>query len=288
MVLLYIGKGSGNMKLHFKTNDYLLTWNLLFAPSFSETVHKFKQRLYKMHKEHYMIIEKDKKEMLEDMKNFIPDDDTVYNYVFETNLFNNLKETAEKHRLELLKMWDSNKKEITTNLKEIIKFPILNDYNIVVLHPIMDTVLFHKGSTSIGWGYRKDLKNPILTLTNIMKYIVLNEIGNFDKKYKDIIDVVMELAIEDELYTRLTGESTFVKGDISLTYLKRQIYPYFLMYLGSSVEDYTDYMRRDGITFDIEKYPIEKDLAKLNLIEFVEYCIKNQYKILHINQLEIV
>ena len=108
------------------------------------------------------------------------------------------------------------------------------------------------------------------------------------KKYTDIIDVVMELAIEDELYTRLSGESTFVKGDISLTYLKRQIYPYFLMYLGSSVEDYTNYMRRDGITFDIEKYPIEKELAKLNLIEFIEYCIKNQYKILHINQLEIV
>ena len=89
----------------------------------------------------------------------------------------------------------------------------------------------------------------------------------------------------------LTGRvlpSTFLKGDISLTYLKRQIYPYFLMYLGSSLEDYTSYMMRDGISFDIEKYPIEKDLAKLNLIEFIEFCIKNQYKILHINQLEIV
>ena len=123
---------------------------------------------------------------------------------------------------------------------------------------------------------------------NTGKYIVLNEVGDFDKKYKDIIDVLLELAIEDELYTRLSGESTFLKGDISLTYLKRQIYPYFLMYLGSSVEDYTSYMMRDGITFDIEKYPIEKELARLNLIEFIDFCIKNQYKILHINQLEIV
>ena len=276
------------MKLHFKTNDYLLTWNLLFAPSFSEGIHKFKQKLYKKHKEHYMIIEKDKKEMLEDLKNFIPDDDTVYNYVFETPLFISLKEDTDKHRLELLKMWDLNKKEITNNMKDILKFTIQNDYNIIALHPIMDTVLYHKGCYSIGWGYRNDLKNPILTLINIMKYIVLNEVRKFDKKYKDIIDAVLELAIEDELYTRLTGESTFQKGDISLTYLKRQIYPYFLMYLGSSVEDYTSYMRRDGITFDIEKYPIEKDLAKLNLIEFIEFCIKNQYKILHINQLEIV
>ena len=276
------------MKLHFKTNDYLLTWNLLFAPSFSDPVHRFKQKLYKTHKEHYMAIEKDKIEMLEDMKNFIPDDDTLYNYVFETSLFTNLKKDAEKHRLELLKIWDLHKKEITKNLKDILKFTIQNDYNIVSLHPIMDTVLFHKGCNSIGWGKRKDFKNPELTLSSIMKYIVLNEIGTFDKKYKDIIDVVLELAIDDELYTRLTGESTFQKGDISLTYLKRQIYPYFLMYLGSSVEEYTDYMRRDGITFDIERYPVEKGLAKLNLIEFIEFCIKNQYKILHINQLEIV
>ena len=101
------------MRLHFKTNDYLLTWNLLYGPSFSQAVHTFKQKLYKQHKNQYTRIQKDKTEMLEDIKNFITDDETLYNYVFETELFNKLKQDTEKHRMALLKIWDQNKKAIS-------------------------------------------------------------------------------------------------------------------------------------------------------------------------------
>ena len=276
------------MRLHFKTNDYLLTWNMLYGASFSQSVHTFKQKLYKTHKNHYNNIGKDLKEMLEDIKNFIPDDDTIYNYVFDTELFTVVKENAEKHRLELLKMWDQNKKTLTNELKDILKFTLKEDYNIIALDPIMDSVLSSKKCNSMAWGRRNDLDDPIKTLIAIIKTIIINDLGDFEKKYKDIIDVILELAIDDELYTRLTGKSTYLTGDTSLTYLKRQIYPYFLMYLGCEQEDFPRYMMRDGITFDIDKYVVERDLKKLNLIEFIEFCIRNQFKIIRINQLEIL
>ena len=276
------------MRLHFKTNDYLLTWNLLYGASFSESVHTFKQKLYKSHRNYYNGIGKDLKEMLTDIKNFIPDDDTLYNYVFDTELFNKLKDDVDKHRLELVKIWDQNKKQLSDEIKEILKFTIKDDYNIIVLDPIMDSILFEKGCHTIGWGTRKDLKDPHRTITNIFKYILKNEIDDFEKKYIDIINAILELAIDNELYTRLSGKSNYLEGDNSLTYLKKQIYPYFLMYLGCSKEDFPRYMMRDGITFDIDKYEVEEELKKLNLFEFIEFCIRNQFRIVRINQLEIL
>jgi hypothetical protein len=275
------------MKLHFKISDYLLTWNLLYGTSFSEVVHNFKQKLYKTHRSQYKVSAKDKDEMLLDIKNFIPDDDLLYNFVFESDLFNKLKEDTEKHRLELLKIWDQYKKKVNQSLKEILKFPVKEDYTILVLHPIMDSVLTTKNSTNIGWGCRKDLRNPALTLTNMMYSIVTLEIGDFNEKYKDMIDVILELAIKNELYTQISGKSNYLEGDKTLTYLKRQIYPYWLMYLGCEKEDFPRYMMRDGIAFEIDRYLVEKDLKKMNLFEFIEFCIRNQKKIVRINNLEI-
>ena len=276
------------MRLHFKTNDYLLVWNLLFGASFSRPIHEFKQRLYKTHRRQYEIIQKDKREMLIDIKNFIPDNETLYNLVFETELFNRLKQDSEKHRLKLLKMWDLNKKELNKELKDILRFSLKEDYNVITLHPIMDTSLFERGCCSIGWGFRNDLKDQYKTLTEIIYFIVRNELGDYQKNYKDIVDVVLELAIKNELYTRLSGNSSYKSGDKSLVFLKSQIYPFFLMYLGCSMDDFTGYMRRDGITFDIDKYPVEESLKNLNLLEFIEFCIHNQKNIINIRQLEIL
>lgn len=274
------------MRLHFTTNDYLLTWNLLFGSSFSEAVHTFKQKLYITHRKQYNKISKDKEEMLLDIKNFIPDDDTLYNLVFETDLFLKLKNDTEKHRLELLKMWDQYKKSFNQDIKEILKFQLKEDYNIIVLHPIMDTVLIKKGCATLGWGNRTDLKNPILTLTNIIYNIIKIELGDFDKKYKEFVDVVLELAIS-EIYTRISGTSTYLQGDKTLVFLKKQIYPYWLMYLGCEKEDFPRYMMRDGIVFEIDRYITNKNLSKLNLIDFIKFCIDNQKSIIRINQLEI-
>lgn len=276
------------MRLHFKTNDYLLTWNLLYGASFSESVHQFKTKQYKEHKKLYNDIAKDKDEMLRDIKNFIPDDDTLYNYVFETHLFNRLKNDTEKHRNKLLEIWDKNKRVLNKELKNILKYSLKDDYTIIVLHPIMDSVLVSKDMTTLGWGNKKDLKNPILTLCNIIYTIVENEMGEFNKKYKDIVDVCLELAIKNELYVRLSGKSTYLDTKSEHVYLKRQIYPYFLMYLGYEKDDFPRFMRRDGITFEIDGYLLDNDLTKLNLIEFIKFCIENQRKIIRISQIEIL
>lgn len=288
MIYWYLEKVVIRMRLHFRTNDYLLTWNLLYGSSFSEVVHTFKQKLYLTHRKQYTFIGKDKDEMLTDIKNFIPDDDTLYNLVFESNLFAKLKEDTEKHRLELLKMWDQYKKEINTEIKDIIKFPLKDDYNVIVLHPIMDSVLTMKESNNIGWGTRNDLKNPILTLVNIIYNIVKNELKNFEKGYKEIVDVILELAIKNELYTRISNKSSYLEGDKHLTFLKSQIYPYWLMYLGCEKEDFPRYMMRDRITFEIDRYVVDQNLKKMNLSEFIEFCINNQKRIVRINNLEII
>lgn len=276
------------MRLHFATNDYLLTWNLLFGSSFSEAVHTFKQRLYKTYRNQYNNLSKDKGEMLQDIKNFIPDNDTLYNLVFETDIFSKLRDEAEKHRLELLKIWDQYKKKIDQDLKEILKFPLKEEYHVLVFPPIMDSALTVKGCNTIGWGNRKDLDNPELTLTNIIYYIIRSEIGDFGKNYKEFVDVILELAIQNELYTRTSGKSSYLQGDKTLTFLKRQIYPYWLMYLGCEKEDFPRYMMRDGIPFEIDRYVVDQRLKKMNLLDFIEFCIHNQKRIVRINQLEII
>lgn len=276
------------MRLHFATNDYLLTWNLLFGSSFSEPVHNFKQKLYKTYRNKYNNLSKDKTEMLQDIKNFIPDDDTLYNLVFATDIFSKLRDDAEKHRLKLLKIWDQHNKKVDQNLKEILKFSLKEDYNVIVFPPIMDSALVIKQSNTIGWGNRSDLNDPELTLTNIIYYIIKSEIGDFGKNYKEFVDVILELAIQNELYTRISGTSSYLKGDKTLSFLKRQIYPYWLMYLGCEKEDFPRYMMRDGIPFEIDRYAVDKTLKKMNLLDFIEFCIHNQKRIVRINQLEII
>ena len=276
------------MRLNFLTNDYLLTWNLLFGASFSQPVHTFKQKLYLTHKKKYNYLTKDKDEMLVDIENFIPDDDTLYNLVFESSIFTKLKEDTEKYRLKLLKAWDQYNKQINKDIKEILKFSLKDNYNVVVLNPVMDTVLTLKGCSNIAWGMRNDIDDFLLTLTNIIYCIVKNEISGYDKNYKEIVEVVLELAIKNELYTRISNTSTYLKGNQSLTFLKRQIYPYWLMYLGCEKEDFPRYMMRDGIVFEIDRYVVDKNMKNMDLLEFIKFCINNQKRIIRINNLEIL
>lgn len=276
------------MKINFQTNDYLLIWNLLYGASISPKIHAFKQKLWTTYKKQYNGGIKDKEEMLHDIKNYIPDDDTLYNLVLENDVFLPIKEETEKHRIELLKTWDENKKEINKNLKEILRFSMKDNYNVLVLHPNMDTLLTSNITTNIGWGFKKDLNDKIMTLINIIYTLVKMEIKGFEKEYKEIVQAVLELAIYNELYTRIRGKSNHLAGDKTLSFLKRQIYPYWLMYLGCDKEDMTHYMMRDQIAFDIDDYTIEKGLKKIDLLEFIKFCIKNQKYIVRINNLEII
>ena len=63
----------------------------------------------------------------------------------------------------------------------------------------------------------------------------------------------------------------------------------FLMYLGIDRDDLTTYMRRDGIVFDATNYTNEIQLRKIDLKQFISFCIKNQKNMIKVdNQEEIV
>ena len=49
-----------------------------------------------------------------------------------------------------------------------------------------------------------------------------------------------------------------------------------------------DYMNRDKIGFDAFKYTYERQLKKLDLYDFIDFCIRNQNYILKIDELEII
>ena len=48
------------------------------------------------------------------------------------------------------------------------------------------------------------------------------------------------------------------------------------MYLGIPQEEFPQYMMRDKIVFDERKYAYEKELKKMNIEEFIDFCIRNQ------------
>ena len=48
------------------------------------------------------------------------------------------------------------------------------------------------------------------------------------------------------------------------------------MYLGIPKEEFPTYMMRDKIVFEADKYIYEPELKKMNIEEFIEFCIRNQ------------
>ena len=125
-------------------------------------------------------------------------------------------------------------------------------------------------------------------LVELIFQILKKEFIDYKVEYKEIVEAVLELAILNELPTRLTGRSYYLTGEATLNYLKRQIYPYWLMYLGADKEEMMNFMMRDKIAFDVDKYPYEKELKKKNILQFIDFCIRNQKYIVKIHELEII
>ena len=85
-------------------------------------------------------MEKENIEILKYNDDFIPDDDTIYSLVFESEIFEKVKKETEKHRRFLMKNWDKYKKEINSSLKELLRFDIDNTYHLLVIHPQLNTI----------------------------------------------------------------------------------------------------------------------------------------------------
>ena len=277
------------MNIEFMTNDYLLAWYLLFKPSFSEDVQKLKVKLYQNYGKQYMCLEKENLEILKYNHDFIPDDDTIYNMIFESDVFKQIKRETEKHRQFLMKSWDSYQKKIKSNLKEILRFNIKDKYNILVIHPKLDTVEYMRTNPkkNISWGKSDDKDDSVKTIMRVVYTLVKYEIGSFQKDNREIVSSIIDLSITNELQTRLAGTSKFNEGFKNLRLLKSQLYPYFLMYLGADREELVSYMMRDQMPFEIDRYPIEKELRNVDLFGFIDFCCKNQKYIIRLNNLDM-
>ena len=279
------------MNLKFVVNDYVLIWNLLFQASINERVHKLKQKLWINYKKEYNNTYRDKELILKDAKNFIPNDDTIYNIVLETKEYEKIKKDTEKYRNEVLKIWDNNKKEATKILKAITRLE-LKPYQILVVSEQLDiidtTTVKDAKINTVVLGKKVTSDTTIKLLVELVFQILKQELKEYKVEYKEIVDAAIELAVLNEFPTRLTGRSHYLTGDPTLNFLKRQIYPYWLMYLGADKEDMLSFMMRDKIAFDGDKYAYEKELKKKDLVEFIDFCIRNQKYIVKINELEII
>lgn len=278
------------MNIEFLTNDYLLAWNLLFKPSFCEEVQSLKEKLWQNYPKQYMKMEKENIEILKYSDDFIPDDDTIYTYIFETEIFKELKKQTDKHRRFLMKYWDEHQKQINKELKNIIRIPIKDTYHILVIHPSLDTVEFMgtNPKRNIAWGKINDKEDGLRALMRIIYTLVKYEIGSHQRENKEIVSAIIDLAITNELHTKLTNISKYSEGFKNLRLLKRQLYPYWLMYLGADREELVSYMMRDQIPFDFEKYPIEKELKKVDLYGFIDFCCKNQKYIIRLDKIDLM
>ena len=279
------------MNLKFVVNDYVLIWNLLFQASINERVHKLKQKLWINYKKEYNNTYRDKDLILKDTKNFIPNDDTIYNIVLETKEYEKIKRDTEKYRNEVLKIWDNNKKEATKIIKAITRLD-LKPYQILVVSEQLDiidtTTVKDAKINTVVLGKKVTSDTSMKLLVELVFQILKHEFKEYKAEYKEIVDAVVELAVLNEFPTRLTGRSHYLTGDPTLNYLKRQIYPYWLMYLGADKEDMLSFMMRDKIAFDVDKYAYEKELKKKDLLEFIDFCIRNQKYIVKINEIEII
>ena len=279
------------MNLNFVLNDYVLIWNLLFRASISSNIQDFKQKLWKNYRHSYNDLYKEEEYILKDPKNYIPDDDAIFDMVKASEMYQEIRNETEKYRLELLHTWDTLKKDLSKELKNIIRFDI-KLYHVLVVDKKLDIIGMSipksKRVNTITWGNRSDSNDYTLAIINIIEHILRKELVNYQVEYKDIVDAIIELAIDNELTSRVLKKSVYLRGDNSLKYLKKQLYPYFLMYLGYSKEEILNRMMEDKIIFELDKYTYERGLATVDLKTFIDFCIKNQKHILKISELEII
>ena len=264
------------MKLDIIVNKYLLIWHLLYQSSVSDEIHNFKQELWSKYKKEYSLIHKDKEEILLSLEDFIPNDDLIYNLFEQSPLYKKIKFETNKYRNNILEIWDLNRKKYVKELNSILKFDLKDIYKICVVHPNLDVVETDFKSNIITIGKKIITRDNDNFLTYLIYKIVKHEISRLKTEESDILDVVVELAITNELYTRVSKESKYKIGKKDLRELKEKIYPYWLMYLGVPSSDFDKYMIRYNIFFDKNRYNYEKILKTIDLYSFIAFLIKNK------------
>ena len=273
------------MNLEINVNDYLLAWYLLYGASLSKEIDKFKRTLYTKYKKEYNFCYKDRSEIIKYGKDFIPDNDILYNAVLESGLFKSLKKETVRHKNNIEKMWDSNKEEINKYINDVLRMPFPSVINVYIIHPRLEINEYVRESKSLVWGSEKDKYDVITLILSVITRGILIESVDY-KNNREIVDSILELSIVNEIGKRISKNLTYELGDPVLKLIKRQIYPFWLMYLGfNDKEKILNKMIEDRIGFDLDKYPLDKNMKKLNIKSFTEYCIKNSRNILKLNNI---
>ena len=262
------------MNAKFIVNDYVLIWNLLFQASISEEIYNLKQKLWDTYRKEYNSTYIDKENIIKDLKNFIPNNDTIYNIILGKDEYALIKKSTEKHRLEVMEVWDKQKK-ITTNLYKNIFRKEIPDYHILVVSKELN-VIEHVLTNSVVLGKELDEKNPLKILLQINLIIFMNNIKKYKEEEVPFKKAIVELAVLNEYATNLSNKSCYLSGSPELLNLKRWLYPYWLMYLGIPKEEFYNYMMRDKIVFDADKYAYEKTQMALHDTDVHDFCIRNQ------------
>ena len=274
------------MNLEIMVNDYLLAWYILYGASLSKEIDRFKKNLFTKYKKEYNFCYKDRSEIIKYGKDFIPDNDILYNAVLTSSLFKSLKKETVKHRNNIEKMWEGNSKEINTHINNIIRFPFPKIVNVYIIHPRFEITEYVRDLKSLVWGSEKDKYDVLTVFLSLITKGLLLESDNSFKDNKEILNSIVELSVVNEIGKSLSKNYNYDLGNPVLKIIKRQIYPYWLMYLGYiDKEKLLNKMIDDRIGFDIEKYPLDRSLRKMNLKVFTEYCVKNSRNILKLNNI---
>ena len=278
------------MDVKFVVNDYVLIWNLLFQASISESIYQLKQKLWVNYKDEYNNTYRDKNAILKDPKNFIPNDDTIYNIVLETKDYISLKREAEKYRMTLMKLWDSNKKKIERLVKRVLKIN-LKHYTFLVVNEELNVIDISAHDQEDGYiivGEKIDKKDPQKTIIKIILELVKHEVRNKETKNIEIRKALIDLAVLNEFATDIYGRSCYISGDPSRNQLIRHLYPYWLMYLGVPKDEFETFMSRDKIPFNKDQYAYEKELKKMSLGDMIDFCIRNSKYIIRTEKVELI
>ena len=262
------------MNTDFIVNDYILIWDLLFGASISEPIYELKQKMWDIYRKEYNEIFQDKNQILKDYKNFIPNNDTLYNIVMENKIYEKLRKEVEKYRIEIMNIWNKNKKQ-TDNLIHNILRKDFSKCTFFVVNKELNVVDYVSEDKMII-GREINIKQEHSILVDIMMQLAKHQIKRYKEEYDIFKKTILELAVLNEYATRLTGKSCYQSGNPMYYSLKRWLYPYWLMYLGVKKEDFFSYMMRDKIEFDANKYAYEKELQKMDIEEFIDFCIRNR------------
>lgn len=268
------------MKMDIKINKYLLIWNLLYQSSVSEEMHELKQKLWKNYKKEYSLLHKEKDLIVKDLDDYIPDDDFIFNMVESSDVFKKIKMETNKYRINLMEIWDKNRKAYLRELNKILKYDFLGNYTIAVLHPNLEVVETDFNTNTIIIGKKIISRDKDNFLTYLIYKIIKNEFNKIKSEERELINAITELLITNELFTRVTNESKYNLGKKELKPLKEKIYPYFLMYLGIETKDMEKYMVRDNIFFNPSDYTYERHLKNVDIFSFINFIIKNKKVIL--------